>query len=144
MNCSLKYHYNLFVDRVGNISETIEDSRIEHPAELCTNYSISVWSIVIDGSHKIISDQPIRHANRTGNQGMVPTRNVTLLWNILYIFYVGYFLDLNMTAMTVNAQAINKTCLIVSLSQNDNFRYIVGCASLRILLEPPSVLFVKS
>ncbi|XP_046436955.1 uncharacterized protein LOC124188395 isoform X2 [Daphnia pulex] len=114
MTCSLKYRYNLFVDRVGNVSETTEDSRIEHPAELCTNYSISVWSIVIDGSHETISDQPIRHANRTENQ------------------------DLDMTAMAVNAQAINKTCLIVSWSQNDNYCYIVGCASLRILLEPPS------
>jgi hypothetical protein len=79
MNCSLKYHYDLFVDKAmsGNINKTIEENRIEYPAELCTNYSISVWSIVIDGSHKTISDQPIRHTNRTEIQGtIIPTVNM--------------------------------------------------------------------
>ncbi len=73
MNCSIKYRYDLFVEREGNISKTIEDSSIEHPAEFCTDYSISVWSIIIDGSNETISDQPIRHANRTEIQGMMPT-----------------------------------------------------------------------
>ena len=77
MNCSVKYYYDLYVDRASNINETTKESRIEHPVEFCTNYSISVWSIIIDGSNETISDQPIRYANRTENQGMVPTVNVT-------------------------------------------------------------------
>lgn len=76
MNCSLKYRYDLFVDKAKYISKTIEDNRIEHPAEFCTNYSISVWSIIMDGSNETISDQPIHHSNRTEIQGMMPTVNM--------------------------------------------------------------------
>jgi hypothetical protein len=70
MDCGLKYRYDLNVERVGNISETIDESSIEYTVKYCTNYSISVWSIIIDNNgSEIKSDQPARHAGRTENQG---------------------------------------------------------------------------
>lgn len=115
LNCNLKYRYSLSVDKVGNITETIDDRRIEFKVEHCTNYSIAVWSIGVEGSNEIISRQPARHIGRTDTQGF------------------------EIKDMKANAKAINQTCLIVNWSLNRNVRQLVNCGvSFRIHLDPPS------
>lgn len=75
LNCNLKYRYSLSVDKVGNITETIDDRRIEFKVEHCTNYSIAVWSIGVEGSNETISRQPARHIGRTDTQGKCLSSN---------------------------------------------------------------------
>ncbi|KAI9555380.1 hypothetical protein GHT06_017895 [Daphnia sinensis] len=115
LNCNLKYRYNLNVDKLGSITETIDDKRIEFKVGHCTNYSIAVWSIGVDDSNEIISTQPARHTGRTDTQGF------------------------EIKDMKTNVKAINQTCLIVKWSLNRNFRQFINCdVSFRIHLDPPS------